>query len=97
MSTMVFTGMTRKMSAVACVLALVGMLAVSLVSGVSAASASVNEEPSGSCALCEEVQTVVCSVLHVLPLPTLNESPAGFEPLDFLIENCVSGVGTVGQ
>jgi hypothetical protein len=94
---MVLSGMTRKMSALACAFALVGMLAVSLVSGVSVAGASVNEEPGSSCALCEEVQTVVCSVLHVLPLPTLNESPAGFEPLDFLIENCASGVGTVSQ
>ena|SRR5271154_1457705 len=94
----VFAGMTRKMSAAACALALAAMLAVPLVSGASVASASVNEEPGINCALCEQVKTVACSVLGVLPLGTLNESPAGFEPLDFLIETCVaSGVEGVSQ
>jgi hypothetical protein len=97
MSTIVFAGMMRRMSAIACAAAVMGMLAVPLVSGASVASASVSEEPGINCALCEEVQTIVCSVLHVLPLQTLNESPTGFEPLDFLIETCASGVGTGNQ
>jgi hypothetical protein len=85
------------MSVVAGVLALVATLAVLLVSGAGAANATVNQEPTTHCALCEEIQTVVCTVLRALPLPTFSETPVGFEPLDFLIENCAAGAGTVGQ
>ena len=85
MTSTIFVGTTRRMSALAGALALVATLAVLLVSGASPANAQVNETPS---AFFQQVQAAICTTLR--SLPTVNESPGATDPLTVLI-NSVCG------
>jgi hypothetical protein len=96
MTSTIFVGTTRRMSALAGALALVATLAVLLMSGASVAAAQgVNEQPSSHCAICERIEAAICTVLlRSLPVAQL---PSG-DPVNLLIEKCAEvGVGTVSE
>jgi len=89
MTSSIFGGITRKMSALTGALALVATLAVLMVSGAGAANAQVNEAPG---AFGQQIQATICSVLR----SAINEFPGASNALGTLVER-ICGPGTVAE